>query len=521
MNGGSAPGALYEGEGRCRFTVWAPVHPAIQVRLLDPGERLEALEPGPGGWHTALVEGVEPGALYRIRLSDGSELPDPASRRQPHGVHGPSAVADPAFDWSAAAPKTVGMPGMVLYEIHVGTFTPEGTFDAIIPRLTALRDLGVTAVELMPVAAFPGERNWGYDVAYPYAVQESYGGPAGLRRLVDACHRTGLAVVLDVVYNHLGPEGSYLERFGPCFTDRYRTPWGRALNFDGPGSDEVRRFFIEAALYLQSAFRIDAFRVDAVHAIVDASARPFLQELTEAIHERARSEGREVAVIAESDLNDVKVLRPAGDGGLGFDAQWADDFHHAAHAFLTGERSGYYADFGKLGDLARAHQSAFVYAGQHSVFRGRRHGNSAEGLSPERFVASTQNHDQVGNRATGDRLAASLDSRDQRLLAALLLLSPWVPLLFMGQEYGETAPFAYFTSHSDPGLGEAVREGRRAEFAAFGWSPEAIPDPQDPATFRAATLRWESREKEPHLRLLELHRDLLRLRRRLPALARP
>ncbi len=515
------PGAIYEGDGRCRFTVWAPLHERMEIRLLPPDGRRVALDRVEGGFHTALVDRVAPGALYVLRLADGREIPDPASRRQPRGVHGPSCVVDPSFDWSGAGFPEVRLADLVLYEIHVGAFTPEGTFDAIAPRLGSLRDLGVTAIELMPVASFPGERNWGYDGVYPFSVQESYGGPDGLRRLVDACHGTGMAVVLDVVHNHLGPDGNYLPVLAPCFTDRHATPWGAALDFDGPGSRPVRDFFVESALWLFSALRVDGFRVDAIHAIRDASSPPFLRELTERVHERARLEGRTVLVIAESDENDPAAVIPSTEGGLGFDTQWSEDFHHAVHAFLTGERAGYYRDFGSLDMGARAFETPHVYEGQTSSWRGAPRGRPARGLPPERFVVYTQNHDQVGNRPRGDRLASALDLRDQRLLAALLLTAPWTPLLFMGQEYGETAPFPYFTSHEDPGLAEAVRRGRLREFEGFGWPAAEVPDPQALETFLSAKVRWERAEEPAARALRDLHRDLIRLRREVPLLSAP
>jgi maltooligosyltrehalose trehalohydrolase len=365
----------------------------------------------------------------------------------------------------------------------VGTFTPEGTFEAIIPHLDELRELGITAVELMPVAQFPGTRNWGYDGVYPFAVQNSYGGPEGLKRLVNACHGRGIAVVLDVVYNHLGPEGNYLWDFGPYFTDRYKTPWGSAINFDGPHSDPVRRLFIENALYWVTEFRMDGLRIDAVHGILDFSAYPFLEELASAVHEKAERLNRRVYVIAESDLNDTRVIRSRELGGYGLDAQWNDDFHHALHTLLTEDQTGYYQDFGRLGDLVKAFREGFVCSGQYSSYRRRRHGNSSRDIPAGCFVVFAQNHDQVGNRMRGERLSQLVCRERMKLAAGVVFLSPFIPLLFMGEEYGETAPFPYFISHSDADLVEAVRRGRREEFAAFGWSQEP-PDPQIPMTRR-------------------------------------
>jgi maltooligosyltrehalose trehalohydrolase len=393
----------------------------------------------------------------------------------------------------------------------VGTFTAQATFDAIVPHLDELKDLGITAIELMPVAQFPGERNWGYDGVYPFAVQNSYGGPEGLKRLVNACHQRGLAVTLDVVYNHLGPEGNYLTSFGPYFTDRYQTPWGAAINFDGPDSDEVRRFFIENALYWVTEFRLDALRLDAVHGIFDFSALHFLQELASAVHEQAERLNRRIYVIAESDLNDVRLVRPPELGGYGLDAQWNDDFHHALHTLLTGERTGYYEDFGRLQDLAKAFAEGFVYTGAYSPARRRRHGNSSKDLSARQFVVCAQNHDQVGNRLKGDRLSALVSFEGLKLAAAVVLLSPFIPLLFMGEEYGETAPFPYFVSHSDADLIEMVRRGRREEFPCLQGSAEP-PDPQEEATRQSASLDHSLRHQGKHRILYELYKELIKLR---------
>jgi maltooligosyltrehalose trehalohydrolase len=400
----------------------------------------------------------------------------------------------------------------------VGTFTPEGTFEAIIPHLDELKDLGVTAVELMPVAQFPGNRNWGYDGVYPFAVQNSYGGPEGLKQLVNACHEKSLAVVLDVVYNHSGPEGNYLWDFGPYYTDRYKSLWGSVVNFDGPQSDAVRRFFIENALFWVTGLHIDALRIDAVHAIPDFSAQPFLQELASAVHDWAERLNRQVYLIAESDLNDTRVIRSREIGGYGLDAQWNDDFHHALHTLLTGERTGYYQDFGQLSDLVKAIREGYVYSGEYSSYRQRRHGNSSREIPAHRFVAFAQNHDQVGNRMRGERLSELVCLERMKLAAGVVLLSAFIPLLFMGEEYGETAPFPYFVSHSDQALIEAVRRGRREEFAAFRWADEP-PDPQDESTFLRAKVNHDLRHKGPHRMLLEFYGELIRLRKEIPALA--
>ncbi len=507
-------------EGRCRFRVWAPAARTVEVRLLGSPERLVPLDPRDRGYYEGIVDGVAPGTLYVYRLNGETDRPDPASRSQPQGVHGPSqvTVGGKAFPWTDERWAGLPLPAYIIYELHVGTFTPDGTFDGVISRLDDLAALGVTAIELMPVAQFPGSRNWGYDGVYLYAVHPAYGGVEGLRRLVDACHRRDLAVVLDVVYNHLGPEGNYLGEFGPYFTDRYRTPWGSALNFDGPVSDEVRRFFVENALYWVTEFHIDALRLDAVHAIMDHTARTFLEELAEAVHAQRERLRRRVYVIAESNLNDPRIVRPSELGGYDLDAQWSDDFHHALHALLTGERTGYYADFGTLHDLEKAFTDGFVVSGGYSTFRRRRHGAPSQDIPATQLVVCTQNHDQVGNRAQGDRLSRLVSFEALKLAAGTLLLSPFIPLLFMGEEYGETAPFVYFTSHTDPALAEAVRRGRRAEFAAFAWQGE-VPDPQDETTFLRSRLSPTLRREGRHRTLLEFYTELIRLRRTLPALA--
>jgi maltooligosyltrehalose trehalohydrolase len=515
----SAPGLVPSGGGAWRASVWAPAAERVWLHLLAP-DREVPLERGPDGVHRGAVEDVAPGARYRLRLDRSArELPDPASRHQPEGVHGPSAAHDPAFAWTDAGFRPPRLEELVLYEVHIGTFTREGTFEAAIARLDRLVELGVNAIEIMPVAEFPGGRNWGYDGVFPWAVQSTYGGPAGLAALVDACHRRGLAVLLDVVYNHLGPEGACLAAFGPYFSDRHRTGWGSAFNFDGEDSGQVRRYFIESARYFARDLHVDGFRLDAIHAIVDTSATPFLAELGSSLHELGDELGRPILVTAESDLNDVRVVTAPERGGHGMDAQWSDDFHHAVHALLTGERGGYYADFGGLRHLARALAAGWVYGGDYSPARRRRHGTPAGAAPGRRFIVFTQNHDQIGNRARGDRLSAALSPAEQRLAAVLLCTAPYVPLLFMGQEFGERAPFQYFISHGDPDLVEAVRAGRRAEFAAFGWRAEEIPDPQDPAAFERSRVSAGPADREGAA-LFELHRELLRLRRERPALRR-
>jgi maltooligosyltrehalose trehalohydrolase len=505
-------GATCLAAGRCAFCVWAPLSETVQVHVLSPREQVCSLDRVEQGYHRGILDQVEPGSRYVYGLESGKERPDPASRFQPKGVHGPSQVLRSDFSWADSSWAGIPLEDYILYELHVGTFTGEGTFEALIPHLGGLKDLGITALELMPVAQFPGDRNWGYDGVYPFAVQNSYGGSEGLKTLVNACHRKGLAVVLDVVYNHLGPEGNYLREFGPYFTDRYKTPWGSAINFDGPESDPVRRYFIDNALYWIHEFHVDALRLDAVHAIFDFSAFPFLEELTERVHQEAERRGRQILLIAESALNDTRLIRPPELGGFGLDAQWNDDFHHALHAVLTGETSGYYQDFGTLHHLNKAFREGFVYSGAYSSFRRRRHGRSTKDIPAHRFVVFDQNHDQVGNRRSGERLSVSIPFEALKLAAGCVLLSPFVPLLFMGEEYGEKAPFPYFVSHSDPGLIASVRKGRKEEFAAFSWQGEP-PDPQSEETFLSAKLDNSLKNDETHRTLLNFYKELIALRR--------
>lgn len=510
-------GASYVGACQCQFEVWAPYAKRVELCITAPKAYDLEMAPAEGGYFRAVLESVEPGTRYLYRLDGGKLRPDPASRYQPSGVHEPSQVPAQQELRSGSSWKGLALEDYVVYELHVGTFTPEGTFAAIIPRIDHLLSLGVTAIELMPVAQFPGERNWGYDGVYPFAVQNSYGGPEGLRRLVEACHQRGMAVVLDVVYNHMGPEGNYLSDFGPYFTDAYKTPWGRAVNFDGADSDGVVSFFLQSALYWLDEFEIDALRLDAIHGIVDRNARPFLELLATGVDQLARRQGRKIWLIAESDLNDARYVLPRERNGYGLHAQWNDDFHHAAHVLLTGEQSGYYADFGKLEQMARAMSEGYVYQGEYSEFRQRRHGNRSTELDGRQFMVCVQNHDQVGNRRLGERLGQLASFESLKLAAGLLLLSPNLPLIFMGDEYGETAPFLYFTSHGDQDLVAAVRKGRKEEFSAFGWEEEP-PDPQDVATFQASKLDFNLANKAPHSQLLALYRELLRVRREAPAL---
>jgi maltooligosyltrehalose trehalohydrolase len=499
--------------GEWQFVLWAPHWQQASVHILGANERIIGMDRGDRGFHLAVVEPLEAGTRYRYRLDGSRELPDPASRFQPDGVHGPSQLVDTdSFAWTDQEWKGVRLEDSIFYELHVGTYTPAGTFEALVDHLEDVRSLGVTAIEVMPVAQFPGSRNWGYDGVFPFAPQNSYGGPEGLWRLVEAAHAHGLAVVLDVVYNHLGPEGNYLGAYGPYFTDRYRTPWGEAINFDGPDSDEVRRFFRQNALYWLEQYHFDALRLDAVHGMFDFSALPFLAELKMAVAELSQRLSRRIHLIAESDLNDVRIIAPRRRGGYEIDAQWSDDFHHSLHALLTKENTGYYQDFGKVWHLAETLKNGWCYSGQYSPFRQRRHGNSPEGTSSGHFVVCSQNHDQVGNRAAGERLTALVDLEELKLAAGVTLLSPCLPLLFMGEEYAETSPFQYFISHLDRELVGAVRRGRKEECAAFGWQ-DLVPDPQAEATFNRSQLQHHLKEKEPHATLLRFYQALIRMRK--------
>ena len=498
------------------FRVWAPR--AEKVELVLTAERRERLDgPDERGWFQADVGGVGPGDDYAFSLDGGDPRPDPRSNWQPCGVHGPSRLVDHgAFPWTDDVwDGGVPLAQAVVYELHVGTFSPEGTYEGAIPRLDHLVALGVTAVELMPAADYPGRWGWGYDGVDLFAPRAAEGGPEGLKRLVDAAHARGLSVILDVVYNHLGPSGNYLGDFGPYFTERYATPWGQAVNLDGPGSDAVREFVVDNARMWLRDYHVDGLRLDAIHAIVDTSATHILEELATKVHQLQPPR----FLIAESDLNDPRLVRDSEVGGYAIDAQWSDDFHHALHAVLTGERAGYYADFGELGQLAKALRQGYVYDGGYSSYRRCRHGRAPTGIPATRFVGYLQNHDQVGNRAQGERSAALLDPDLLKLAAALVLLGPWVPMLFQGEEWAAGTPFLYFTDHDDPELGRAVTAGRRREFAAFGWDPTEVPDPQDPRSFRRSKLDWGEVTRPGHAELLDWHRRLIALRRATPALS--
>lgn len=512
-------GPAYAKDGSCRFSLWAPDMKAVDLKLCLPEESGYAAmeEKDDKGYWRVTLDKISPDTTYMFRLNNGQEIPDPASHYQPDGVHGVSQViCHNDFQWDDSSFPGIEISEMIIYELHVGTFTPAGTFDAVIGRLDDLSGLGVNAIELMPVAQFPGNRNWGYDGVYPFGVQNSYGGPLGLKKLVNECHKKGIAVILDVVYNHLGPEGNYLWGLGNYFTDTYKTPWGNAMNFDGPLSDGVRLFFMENALHWLDNYHIDALRLDAVHAIFDFGAMPFLQNLAETVNKYSKLRRKKHYLIAESDLDDSRIIRPSALGGYGIDAQWSDDYHHCIHTLLTGEQSGYYLDFGKVGHLVKTLRDGYAYTGNYSKFRKRCHGNYAGDRDKGQFIVCSQNHDQIGNRMMGGRLSALVSFEAVKLAAAAVILSPYIPMLFMGEEYGEDAPFQYFVSFSDEQLIKGVRKGRKNEFKEFH-KKGTPPDPQDETTFLRSKLRWEKREEGNHKTLLEFYKALIKIRKEHPA----
>lgn len=500
------------GDGWLRL--WAPAAGTVSVQRA--GKDTVALTRAEGGWHEGAVPGLAAGDRYLVQFDDADPVPDPCSRSQPEGVYAPSAVVDlHQHEWNDGDWRGIPRPDLIFYELHIGTFTREGTCDAAIARLNELVELGVTAIEIMPVAQYPGERNWGYDGVFPFAVQASIGGAAGLQRLVDACHALGLAVILDVVYNHFGPEGCRLGALGPVFTDRYRTPWGDAVNLDGPDSDGVRSLLLANAWQWYADFHFDGLRLDAVHEFHDRSARPFLAELAQAVECWSGVLGRQLHLIAESDLNASRIVRAAEAGGYGVHAQWADDLHHALHGVLTGERQGILGDFGSIADLRKAYDRAFVYDGRWSAHRRRTHGDSAADLPTDHFVVCSQNHDQIGNRLAGERLSLLTDAAGLRCAAAAVLLSPYLPLLFMGEEYGETRPFLFFVDYGDPALVEAVRAGRSREFAAEH-GDRSPPDPVARETWEASCLSDDPQRLASPLR--DWYRACIRVRRARPSL---
>ena len=499
------------------FRIWAPAVKSASVKI---GENITPLHPETDGWWQTTIESAGPGTDYQFLLDgDDYAVPDPRSMWQPYGVHGPSRILDHnAFPWTDRGWQAPAWPQAIVYELHIGTFTPEGTLDAARQHLAYLKNLGISHVELMPVAAFPGKHGWGYDGVDLFAPQQSYGGPDALKRFVDACHANGLAVLLDVVYNHFGPSGNYVRRFGPYFTASHHTPWGDAVNLEDAGSQEVRRFFCDNALMWLRDYHFDGLRLDAVHAYMDRSAINFMEQLSIETRALEAETGRQYVLIAESDLNDPRIVSPRNENGYGLDAQWSDDFHHALVAALTGDRDGYYADFGKIADIAKAIKQVFVYDGRYSAYRDRIHGRPVAGLPAWRFLGYAQDHDQVGNRVNGERLCQLTSTGRAKIAAALVLTSPFVPMLFQGEEWAASTPFPYFTDHEDEELGRLVSAGRRKEFAAFGWRPEDVPDPQNPATFECCRLRWNELKEPEHAEMLDWYKQLIAFRLGTPQL---
>jgi maltooligosyltrehalose trehalohydrolase len=501
-----------------KFKVWAPEKEQMILHIVAPFEKEYPMIKNEQGYFEINIHSSEKEVHYFYKPEGTKDYPDPSSGYQPQGVHGPSQTIDHnKYNWSDNGWKGIPFHDLILYEIHTGTFTPEGTFDAIIPRLDELIDSGINAIELMPVNAFPGNRNWGYDGVFPYAVQNSYGGPDGLKRLVDACHQKGICVLLDVVYNHLGPEGNYFGNFGPYFTKTYATPWGEALNYDGNWSDGVREFFADNIVHWLENYHIDGLRFDAIHTVFDNGAVHFWEFATERVKELEKKHGRAFHLVAESDLNSPKVVKPVEQGGYGFDAQWLDDFHHALYKMINRSDTERYYDFGSIEQLAKAYKDGFVHSGEWVKFRKRKYGASSAGISGDKFVVFNCNHDQSGNRAEGERLSMLVSSDRCKIAAAALMLSPYVPMLFMGEEYGDDTPFFYFVSHSDEQLIEAVRKGRKAEFEEFGFGDQ-VPDPQDEQTFQLSKIHWEKRYQGQYKEMLDWTKQLVRMRREISAL---
>jgi maltooligosyltrehalose trehalohydrolase len=504
-------GARYSG-GNCLFSVWAPSLTQVQLLIKGQKEPLDMLQDQWGYWQKE-VTGITPGTRYMFLLDGELRRPDPASLSQPEGVHEWSEVIDhQGYPWEDTGWSPPALGDMIIYELHVGTFTPEGTFDAIIDKLDYLLELGVNAIEIMPIAQFPGDRNWGYDGVYPFAAQNSYGGVGKLKQLVDKCHQKNIAVILDVVYNHMGPEGNYLSDFGPYFTNKYHTPWGSSLNFDDAYSGPVRNFFLQNAISWLRDFHIDGLRLDAVHAIMDNGPIHLLKELRMQVDELEKETGKQYCLIAESDMNDVKVISDYNKGGYGLDGQWLDDFHHAVHTLATGEKEGYYQDYGEISQLAKTFKQGFIYDGIYSEYRKKRVGNKPETVSPGQLVVCLQNHDQTGNRMLGERLSQLVSFEMLKLAVGTLLTSPYVPMLFMGEEYGEEQPFLYFVSHTDPELVKAVQEGRKNEFKSFDWGDE-VPDPQSEETFNQSKLKWDYAEDVAKNTLFHFYKQLIQWRK--------
>ncbi len=508
-------GSHYQ-NGKCEFSVWAPEAKSVKAVIVSKNNKELVFQKGEFGYWTGSSKEVIPSDLYLIEV-DGEKWPDPASQYQPQDIHGPSQITDhSAFNWTDAEWKGMPLKEMIIYELHTGTFTEDGTFEGIITKIPYLNELGINAIEIMPVGQFPGNRNWGYDGVYPFAVQSSYGGPEGLKKLVDACHQSGIAVIIDAVYNHFGPEGSYHEKFGKYHTDKYSTPWGSAINFDDAHSDEVRNYFIQNALMWFRDYHVDALRLDAIHACKDMGAFHFAKELTLAVKELEQETGRGHILIGECDLNDPKYISPVTEGGYGLDGQWCDEFHHALRSVITGDTDGYYEDFGMLEHMRRAFQDTFVYSGHYSKHRKKTFGNLPKTNPFSQFVIFCQNHDQVGNRLLGDRISTLVSFEALKVMAGSVLISPSVPMLFMGEEFAENAPFQYFISHTDKALIEGIREGRKKEFSYFNFQGEA-PDPYDEETFNKSKLNWNFGEEQNKVTLFEYYKKLIRFRKEHPS----
>lgn len=510
-------GVTFIEDGAATITVWAPLRETVAI-LVNDTQKIGLQQAEHGYWYTT-TDKIQPGDLYKIVLDEKGAFPDSASVSQPTGVHEHSQAMDLSFEWTDKSWSNIPLKDYIIYELHIGTFTQRGTFAGVEEQIDYLKDLGITAIEIMPVAQFPGARNWGYDGVFPFAVQNSYGGAPGLQHLVNACHEKGIAVILDVVYNHFGPEGNYLNEFGPYFTDKYHTPWGKAINFDDAYCDGVRRYFIENALMWFRDFHIDALRLDAVHAIKDLSPKHILKEIKEHVDGLMEVTGRTYYLIVECDLNDTRFIDPLSENGYGMDAQWIDEFHHALRVATGEQRTGYYADFEGLPHLAKAYKDAYVYNGQYSPHRHKNFGVKTENPG-QQFIVFSQNHDQIGNRMLGERTSDLVHFETRKLMAGAVMVAPYLPMLFMGEEYSEPHPFLYFVSHTDPELVAAVRKGRKEEFAAFHIEGEA-PDPQSQETFNQSKLQWSLLTEEPHTTMLAYYKALIELRKRHPALSNP
>jgi maltooligosyltrehalose trehalohydrolase len=513
-------GAVYNSKANaCDFTVWAPLARQLELEVTHPFKQCYTLKKNESGYWHKQVHGIKPGARYHYIINKSVIRPDPASSYQPEGVHGPSEVIKEEYSWNDQKWNGIALENMIMYELHTGTFSTEGTFEGIIKKMNYLKDIGINAIELMPVNQFPGQKNWGYDGVYPFAVQNSYGGPYELKKLVDACHQNGIAVILDVVYNHQGPEGNYLESFAPYFTNQYHTPWGKAINFDDAYSDGVRNYYIQNALMWFRDFHIDALRLDAVHAIFDFSAKHILAELKDVVDQFTVQTNKQHYLIAESALNDPKYISPKSKAGYGMDGQWLEEFHHSLHALITGEQIGYYEDFGNIAHLAKSFTEGYVHDGIYSKYRKKKFGARADGISGHQFIVYAQNHDMIGNRLNGERLSNLTGFEKLKLAAATYFISPFVPLIFMGEEYAEDAPFMYFINHSDNALVERVKRGRKREYKALHGSQKP-PDIESDDTYFQCKLDWNEMETNSRKQtMLQFYKKLIQLKKEHPVLS--